>query len=208
MCAVARRASGTDSAASRSGNVPRQDFEPVGKAGKLDVGSGEGGSETGKAGGRARSEDRLLERPRQVAKRRGGEPAGGQRVLQCSQQRHRRQPARGELEHQAQKHAGWRAVQRQTRRIVDLDAPAAQFGRHSAGKFAVGGDERGGGPGGFELAPEQQSNRQRLFMRAGAIVAAEPGERFGGQRSQIAPGIGRRRRPHRLADELHPLGAR
>ncbi len=205
---MARRASGAEFGGEQIRQRAETGFEPVSKAGELDVGPGDGGSKTGKARGRARSENRLLERPRQVAKRRGGEPAGGQRVLQCGEQRHRRQPARGKLEHQAQKHAGWCAVQRQTRRIVDLDVPAAQFGRHSAGKFAVGGDERRGGPGGFELAPEQQSNRQCLFMRAGAIVAAEPGKRFGGQRSQIAPGVGRRRRPHRLGDQLHPLSAR
>ena len=127
ICAVASRASGTASAASKSGRAPRQASSRSAKAPQpVGIVAGEGGSETGEAGRRARPADRLFEPPGQIAERRRGEPAGGQRMLQRRQQRHRGELARGEIEDQAQKHAGRRAVQRQTGRIVDRRCPSAR----------------------------------------------------------------------------------
>ena len=155
ICAAARRASGTAAGREQVRQCAKAGFEPVGKAAQPGIGA-DGGSETGKAGRRARAQDRRFEHPGQLAKRSRGEPAGGQRMLQRRQHRHRRQPARGQLEDQAQEHAGRGAIQWQTGRIVDLDAPAAQFGRDPAGEPAVGGD---------------RARRSRQAFRAGAAAA-------------------------------------
>ena len=50
------------------------------------------------------------QRERLLAKRAGGHPASGERVLQRGQQRHRRERARRHVEHETQKHAGTPAI--------------------------------------------------------------------------------------------------
>ena len=83
----------------------------------------------------------------------------------------------GEVEHQAQKRAGRRAVERHSGGIVDVDVPAAQFGGDPAGQLAIRSDQRGGRARGFQLAAQQQRDRRRLVLRTGAIVAGDAGER-------------------------------
>ena len=111
-------------------------------------------------------------------------------MLQRGQQRHRRQRAAGQIEHQAQKRAGRGAVQRQAGGIVDVDVPAAQLGGDPAGELAVRRDQRRGRARGFELAAQQQRDRHRLVLRAGAVVARDPGERV---RRRAAAGRARHR---------------
>src|SRR5207245_7291262 len=118
--------------------------------------------------------DRGFETAGGFAKYRRREPAGGERMLQRGEKRNRRQGAVGEVEDEAQKRAGRRPVERQPGRIVDRDAPAAQLGGDAAGELAVGGDEGGGRGGGFERTAQQEGDRHRLVLRAGAVIAGEP----------------------------------
>src|SRR4029077_14858588 len=130
--------------------------QTIDKAAQSGIRIAERRSEAGKARGRTGAEDRLLEPARNPAKGSRIEPAGGERMLQRREQRHRGETALGELEDEAKKGAGWRAVQGHARRIVDLDPPAPQFGRNPAGELAVRGDEGGGGARCLELAAQQE----------------------------------------------------
>src|SRR6516165_10799214 len=179
-------------------------IEPIDKPMQPDVLIAQRPSEPGKARGRARPEDLLLEPAYEAPEDGRVEPAGGQWVLERGEQWHRGEPARGEFEHQTQKGAGRRAVQWQAGRIVDLDPPASQLDGNPAGEFAVGGDERRGRPRRLELAAQQERDRHRLLLRARAIEAADPVEGVGRLRRQAEPRVAGCRRPQRFADQPHP----
>ena len=128
-------------------------------------------------------------------------------IRQLLQHRDRREAAAGKLEDEPQKDAWRRPVQRQAGRIVDLDTPAAQLGRNPPGKFAIGGDEGGGGARRLKLATEQQRDRHRLLLRADAVKACEPVERIRRLRRQPAPSVRSTRRAQRFADQANPPSA-
>jgi hypothetical protein len=113
----------------------------------------------------------LFELTREIAKGDRSEPAGGERMLQRSEQGHRSEFAGGQIENQTQKDARGCSAQGQTGRVVDVDVPAAQLRSNPAGERAIGGDESGGGALCLQLAAEQERNRHRLFLRAGAVVS-------------------------------------
>src|ERR1700730_8242919 len=113
-------------------------------------------SEAAKPRGGAGSQDRLLEPACKPAEGSRVEPAGGERMLQGGEQWHRGEAALGKLEDEAQEGAGGRAVQGHASRVVDLDAPAPQFGRNPARELAVGGDECGCRARRLELVAQQQ----------------------------------------------------
>src|SRR5207249_3353769 len=115
--------------------------EAIDKTAQYGVGIAECGAEPGKARSRTGPQNLLLEPARQPAECSRVEPAGSERMFQRGEKRHRGKAALGELEDEAQEGAGRRAVQGNTRRIVDLDPPATQFGGNPARKFAVGSDE-------------------------------------------------------------------
>src|SRR5262249_44090486 len=148
-----------------------------------------------KARGRAGPQNRLLEPPCKIAEDCGDEPAGGKRMLQGRQQRNWRQPAVSEIEDEPQEDARWGPVQRQTRRIVDLDAPTAELRGNSAGELAVRGDKGGGVSRRLELATQQQCDDHRLLLCARAIEPADPIERISRLRRKAAPCVGSGRRP-------------
>ena len=78
------------------------------------------------------------------------------------------------VEDQAQEHAGRRAVERHAGGIVDLDVPALQLGGDAARQLAVGRDQRGGLLRRLlQRLPQQQRDGLGLFLRAGAIEAAQ-----------------------------------
>ena len=137
--------------------------------------AGQCGAQPGKAGRRARPANRRLQPPGGVAKGFGRHPAGGERMLQRGEQRHRRQRVVGKIEHEAQKGAGRRAVERHAGRVVDVDRPAPQFGGDAAGQLAVRGDQRRGRAGGVERPAQQHRDRHRLVLRIDAVVAGQPG---------------------------------
>src|SRR5215469_13085486 len=98
-------------------------------------------SEPANARGRARPENRPLEPARQAPKHARVKSAGSERVLECGEQRHRGEPALGEIQYETQKRAGRCAVQWQAGGIIDLNPPAAQFDGNPASKLTVGSDE-------------------------------------------------------------------
>src|SRR6516165_961158 len=114
----------------------------------------QGRSEPGNTGGRAGSENRLLESTGLAPEDGRVEPASRERVFKRSEQWHRGEPAFGKLKHEPQKSAGRGAVKRQARRVIDLDPPPAQLDGNPAGEFAVAGDERRGRPRRLELAAQ------------------------------------------------------
>ncbi len=183
-------------------------LQPVDKPAQLAVAGIEGVFQSGKAGGGAGAQDPPFEPAGQVAESRRGQAPGGERVLQCGQQRHRRQAALGEIEDETEEDAGRGAAQRHARRIVDLDAPAPQFRRHAARQSAIGRHQRRRRSGRVELAAQQQRDRRRLVLGAGAVDAADPGERSGVLLRERAPRIGRRCRAESFADEPHTRDAR
>ncbi len=68
-------------------------------------------------------------------------------------------------------------------------------GSNPAGERAIGGDESGGGAWRFQLAAEQECDGDRLLLRAGTVVSAQPVERIRAQRRQASPCIGGDCRP-------------
>ena len=202
---TASSASGTASAASKIGQAGRGRLR-AGRQSRADSRSRRPSAARSPAKPGAGRGPRIAASSRRARSRNaaGREAAGGQRVLQRGEQRHRRQRAVGEIEDEAQENAGRRPVERHAGRIVDLDVPAAQFGGDPAGQLAVGGDQRRRRAGRLELAAQQQRDRHRLVLRAGAVVAAEPGER---RRRAAAAGRARHRSWRPGAAPRRPAGS-
>ena len=179
-------------------------LEPVDKPRQAHSLAGESSPESSQARSGTRSADCLFELTREIAEGDRREPAGGERMLQRGKQGHRSEPAGGQVEDQTQKDARRCPVQRQTGRVVDVDAPAAQLRSNPAGERAIGGDERGGGARRLQLAAEQERDGDRLLLRAGAVVPAQTVEGIQGLRGQPPPRIGGNCRPQCLGNQPYP----
>jgi hypothetical protein len=182
-------------------------FEPGDEGTRRFVLGGQRIAEAGETGRRAWAAEAVFETAGGVAEPLPRDPAGGERMLQRGEQRHRREPAAGEVEDEPQEGAGRRTVERDAGGIVDVDAPAAELGGDAAGEFAVGRDQRRRRPRCFELAPKQERRRDGLVLGADAIVAADPGEDVGRGRRQAAPGIGECGRAQRVRDQAQACRA-
>ena len=199
-CAETSSASGAASASIKPGKTAEAGFEPIDKPPQavrsLPASAALSPAKPGAGRGPRIAASRRRARSRNVSRR---QPAGGERMLQRGQQRHRRQRARRQIEHQAQKHAGRGAAERHAGRIVDVDIPAAQFGGDAARQLAVRRDQRRRHARAFR-APAAAAARSSPPRPAGWRNRSATARRAPPRASavQIAPGVGQGGRAQRL----------
>ena len=99
----------------------------------------------------------------------------------------------------AQQRGGRGIGQRCAGRVVDLDVPASEFGRHPARQLAVGGDQGGRAAGLVERLAHRQRNHDGLLVRSGAVGTGDVVECRG---VWSRPGLAGLRRSHQLGNQL------
>ncbi len=124
-------------------------------------------------------------------------------MLQQRQQFDRRAAARRRRQRQAEQGPRRRLGERQARRIVGLDVPAAQFGRHPPRQHPVGRHQRDGLVLAGQRAANGDRDRQRLLALVRRLDQRQPLD-AGRQRRDarpLRPAVGGLRRAHRLRQE-------
>ncbi len=157
------------------------------------------------AGGRARAAQGEVERPGAFQPVQPPLPLHHQRMLEQSEQRHRREllrRGRGEGEQQG---AGGELRQRPAGAVVRFDPPAAQMGRDAAGEVAVGSDQGGGSARDLQGLAQGDGDRLRLLGGIGELQRPDSGEPAVGGAERL-PAVGEGGRLHRIGDRPAPGG--
>ena len=132
------------------------------------------------------AQHRALERRalREVRVGRRAEPQ--QRMLEQSEQRHRREPAERDFRGQPCEHAGRRVGERIAARVVDRYVPAFERGQDTSGQCAIRCYERGRFPGCICGLAQDHRHGERLLLGIGRLDQRHRRQCGGGRSRRFA----------------------
>ena len=166
----------------------------------------QGGTQAGKTGGRpGAAQHQALEAAQPAQEFAALEAAGGQRMLERRQQGQRCRLLGQQRRRQTQEDAGRRGGQRQAGRIIDLQLPASELGRHPPGQAAVRRHQGGGLAGLLQGLAQQDCDGAGFFQGRRAVQAFEARQRAFVRRRHPRPAGCRRGRLEGLGDEPQAL---